>query len=362
MLRRHGRSEEGATAVLVAICLLMIFGAGAVAVDLGSAWETKRDFVVDTDAAALAGANALAEPGGDCPAAEGAAAAFLSANLGETVTPAELKSGVGASLVCDSGSGRVTVGWTGEAQQTLSGALGDESLDVFASSTAQVATTAGGGGLRPVAACLFDAEIQAWLAGGEGTTYRFDLNGAPTSCGGAPGNWGWTCFDRDHGPYVSDGPTGCDGNNGQTRIESMLEHGYSGDVDLGDPPPAPPVTDDEDCIPATPATDWCDGKPGSLGASMNATLQGLVDSGLEFPILGIYDYTGNGANAATAPAAFIGVRLVDFKISGKNADRFLEFELRSILLDGTSTVQTSGQLTTTTAVLCGADAVGDFCD
>ena len=355
------RAEDGATAVLVAICLLLLVGAGAIAIDLGSAWTTKRSLVVDTDSAALAGARVLADPGGDCAAAEVAAAEFLSANLGESVTPAQLKSGSGGSLVCDAGARRVTVGWTGQAQQTLSGALGEDSLDVFSSSTAQVASTPGGGGLRPIAACLFDAEIQAWLAGGEGTTYRFDLNGAPTSCGGAPGNWGWTCFDRDHGPYDADGPTGCNGNNGQTRIESMLEHGYSGDVDLGDPPPAPPAPDDEDCVPATASVDRCDGKPGSLGSSMNSILQGLVDSGLEFPILGIYDYTGNGSNAATSPAAFIGVRLVDFKTTGKNADRYLEFELRSILLDGTSTVQTSGQLTTTTAVLCGADAVGDFC-
>ena len=94
------RAEDGATAVLVAICLLLLVGAGAIAIDLGSAWTTKRSLVVDTDSAALAGARVLADPGGDCAAAEVAAAEFLSANLGESVTPAQLKSGSGGSLVC----------------------------------------------------------------------------------------------------------------------------------------------------------------------------------------------------------------------------------------------------------------------
>lgn len=353
-----GHPDEGAVAIIVAICLLMLFAVGAAAIDLGSMWETKRETVIDTDAAALAGARALV--GGDCSDAKQAAESTLADNLGL----ASVTLTTGDTFDCDATSQLVSVNHTATAQQTLSGALEVERLDVYSSSTATLVDRLGAG-LRPIAACLFDDDIQNWIAGGEGSVYRFTLDNEPTNCGGAPGNWGWTCFDRDHGPYNNDAATGCNGNMGQPRIDTMLQYGYSGTVDLGASPTG--VADDEDCIPDTPDIDTCNGSPGSLGNSTAPSLAALRDSGIVFSILGIYTYEpggggggggGGGANAQTTPAAFIGVRLIDFQVTG--SDRWMDFELINMFDNGSSAVLTSGQPTTPSAVICGTDG-GSVC-
>lgn len=57
------RRDDGAVAVVVAIMSIVLFGMGAMAVDLGNAWSRKRMTQTDADLAALAGAAQL--PAGD---------------------------------------------------------------------------------------------------------------------------------------------------------------------------------------------------------------------------------------------------------------------------------------------------------
>lgn len=350
------RAEDGATAVLVAICLLLLVGAGAIAIDLGSAWQTKRGAVVDTDAAALAGAQALV--GGDCADAETAAEAFLAANIGDGAV--NLLPGV--DFFCDGTAGTVQVDLSAAAQQTLSGALGADSLDVFSSSTAQMSEGTPGGGLRPFSVCMTDPAISGWISGGAGTVHQVDVtktwkNKASDNCqGGAPGNWGYVCYTK--GKHNA-------GSCSATSVTALTLDGYDGSVDLGLPTPT-----DGDCDPETADADDCDPITGSINAShfqdaldtiacAVATHPTASDCPYQFAILGIDSFTGNGSNAAIHPTHFIGVVLRDWEIKGSGG--FLEFELVNLFDEGTSAVISEGVLAEPSVALCDADNVDSQC-
>ena len=58
---RLGRDEEGATLILVALSLIMLFGFAAIAVDGAMAWSQKRENQAAADTGALAGAQFVAD-------------------------------------------------------------------------------------------------------------------------------------------------------------------------------------------------------------------------------------------------------------------------------------------------------------
>lgn len=368
---QDGTDEGGAVAVIVAICLLLLFGAGAIAIDLGSAWQTKRDLVVDTDAAALAGAKAMAA-GEDC---ESAAAEYISANLGVTVTAEELEAANQAVDLCDEASGVVTVRWTTEAQQTLSGAISSGDLTVLAQSMARIKDDYPGGGLRPMSVCMENPEIQAWIAGdgnadGQGGsdadgeipdspnehTLGFDKSWNPTDgpCGGASGNWGWVCFQKKEYNADSCNPNG---------TAAMLLQGYTGVVDLVTTDPA-----DGDCDAVEDGRQPCDPMTGSTNANkVEQALNDLVcdrdlparECPYQFSVLGISSFAGNGSTATFTPSAFVGVVLRDWTLHGSSGD--FTYELVNLFDDGTSAVVRDGVLDDTTIVICGGDG-GSVCE
>lgn len=56
---RSQTTERGATAIMVALLAVVLFGMAAITVDLGNAWARKRDVQTQVDLAALAGASSL---------------------------------------------------------------------------------------------------------------------------------------------------------------------------------------------------------------------------------------------------------------------------------------------------------------
>lgn len=84
MRRLRCGSDDGAIAILVAVFAIVLFGFGALIVDLGMARVTRRDAQNAADAAALAAANALYANGQtpDFGAAVTAAKAFAKSNFG----------------------------------------------------------------------------------------------------------------------------------------------------------------------------------------------------------------------------------------------------------------------------------------
>lgn len=81
--------QSGAVVVLVALLLVVLFGFAALAIDVGNAYLVRGQMQNAADAAAHAGAVALAQPDGGEDQAEAAAIKFARAN-GFTLTAAEI--------------------------------------------------------------------------------------------------------------------------------------------------------------------------------------------------------------------------------------------------------------------------------
>lgn len=376
------RQESGAVAVVVAICLMALLGIAALAVDLGSAWSTKRDLVTDTDAAALAGSKVLKR---DCTnlvlATTEARSVFrANADTAAAIPDADIVvEPVPGTGVCDA----LRVTYTGEAQTTFAGAVGTNELKVLSSSTAVVPVVSAGG-LRPITVCLSDPEVGAeWALDGVGGaypdtyTYTFDKvfdtgkakPGDPV-CGSAPGNWGWACFDQAHdkvNKHDSPPPDACNGNADRKSIAQMLVNGYDGVVDLGDTA----ANADDDCSePGTGKSDItkCDLIPGNKinGGQKNdcATdpmksaecgLWYLWDQQITFPILGVSSYDAGGSNGVGTPQAFVGVRITSVDFDAKPES--VTFELVNLFDSGTSATLDKGTPTTYgTTQLCANDS------
>ena len=290
--------DEGAVAVIIAICLLLLFGAGAIAIDLGSGWETKRDLLVDTDAAAFAAAQVAVEKGCDTGEARAAAEEFLSSNLGSTVT-------LSVPDQFDCSGGKVKITFTDAAQQTLSGALGVEELNVLSSSTVEFRDAFGP--LRPIGICNDLAPIKAALAsppGEDGVPLVVSMEKSwhsPGGCGGEGGYWGWLCFA---------------GNCGDSEVRPWMRDGYTGSVDLGSDEVGKRNWDDagrdEDCDPPA-GQDTCTTSQGNvpnLNSQMGADLKSLV--GEQFSILvtdKIYPASACATHPCVHPWGFAYVRL-----------------------------------------------------
>lgn len=101
MRRVSVHSERGATAVIVAILLVALFGFTALAVDLGAAWADKKQLQNGADAAALAIAQQCAA--GTCPGSPNSEAdSYAKANKFNATSSAT------GSAVIDAGAQQVT--------------------------------------------------------------------------------------------------------------------------------------------------------------------------------------------------------------------------------------------------------------
>lgn len=315
------RGEDGASLVVVILSLFVLLGAGALAVDAGSLWMTKRNFVADTDAAALAGAMHAAEAGCDTALAEAEveaeAQSYLAANQGGAVSGTP-----DVTVDCDEDT--VTVDYTGQAPMTFAGALGFSQLDVFSSSTAEFDFDPEGQ-LRPMATCIGNPMVE--VAGAAGwdtpaliTTFENGNTSELSACGSQPGNWGWLCLDskcgnKDADPKCSD-PDG---------FRAFVRCGYDPGLQVGaapidGSPPlyAPPYDEqDEDCYAEGGPSDWCETKTGALSGSMT----GAFDAALEqrvFPIILTDRFDSKPGQTTVHPKALLWVRMDGYCIAPNN--------------------------------------------
>ena len=73
----RGMNERGSVSVLLAVCMAVVIGAGAIVIDAGQIWSSRRELVTAADAAAFAAAAAYAEYGDGCTSI---AASYVAAN------------------------------------------------------------------------------------------------------------------------------------------------------------------------------------------------------------------------------------------------------------------------------------------
>ncbi|MFA5787820.1 MAG: pilus assembly protein TadG-related protein [Actinomycetota bacterium] len=351
------RDERGVSAIIVAIALVLLFGAAALSIDAGSVWKTRRDLITDTDAAALAAARYLsgARPGACLlAAAQGrGSAAFQEALsvLGENDLRTELEPGLeGFQIVCVGEAGLVRVRARLGAHLTFAPVLGFNDIRVFSGSTAQFGPLSSVTNLRPIGLCAADEHIGEWIAAqgnpndpvykllrglpdpttpgltdhpeyaGAGVVHRIPFTKSQDSdCGDSEGNWGWLDFNGNEPP------------NGADALKEWLLDGYDGFVYDGStyPPTLGGNTPgDEDCEVRGPddnSPDPCEGNPGANDSTKSALNEILCPAGtaadncpFSFPVV-VYDtVTGTGSNAEYHLVGFLGVVLRGYnKVTGQ---------------------------------------------
>lgn len=172
------RDERGATAIVVALSAVLLFGLAAIGVDLGNAMNRKKETQTSADFAALAGANGL-------PVTTDATRQLVADYLNKNKTSTD------GNDKCDEGSGPVTASELGDGDNSngevtfpssstirvvapaakvqfgMATTLGFSDTCVQSIATARIAS--GGGGLAPfyaTAACSTGPQVLKSDAGG----------------------------------------------------------------------------------------------------------------------------------------------------------------------------------------------------
>jgi hypothetical protein len=273
-LSTNDRRDEGAVAVIVAICTLLFVVLAAFAVDIGNAYAQSRQLSVAADAAALAAAAKVGEAlplGVDCAAALAAtpSAQTIAQQVANDVNAASNKAnGAGAtepvdlvSVGCaDAKTIEVTVKNSRSVQTGLAGVIGIDRLLPNADATARYARYSTAGGLRPWAIC--DDTVER-AQNDESRTFGTGIDRQIGPCGStANGNWGGVDFDG--------------GNNAAGDLVMWTRYGYPGAVQIPNP-----------LLPAD---------PGVSLSQLDSAFRSLVNQVVLLPSVSAYN-EGSGNNA-----------------------------------------------------------------
>jgi hypothetical protein len=299
--------DQGAVAIIVALCATMLLVLAAFAVDFGTAYAQKRALSTGVDAAALAAAKQIEQ---DTEATETCAAIASKYAVGTTpyntlrstvVTsyindndPAGSSTGnigeaallpddEGLSVSCVNNLGLVVKVATDKQVGTVFGGLaGVDEIDVSQSARAAMGPAKAITGLRPYGICQGIADqviAQPTLS----HTIRFD--NSSMGCGSAPGNWGVLDFNG--------------GSNPTGEIEDWTEFGYNQPITI---PPSGTLT-----FPGNPGAP----NPGALRDEMNS----ILDKEITIPIFDLV--TGTGQNSVFRITGFLGVRVCAWKFNNQ---------------------------------------------
>lgn len=351
--------DDGASIIIVVICLTVIMGAAALAVDAGSLWASRRAIITATDSAALAAADYLVNQPTSA-ACQAAVSSGVSSGAGAQSTN-YLQNNQSSSTLdsfqlapyhndCGTGAGKVTIRASMPAPLTFAPTIGISSASASALSVAEYGPLISAEGLRPIGICAQDPHIQAWIAAGGNPldpNYLALRGSDPTypiyagagvvnriyftkqlssSCGSSPGNWGWLNF----------------AGGGANALTTWLLNGYPGPVSIGDTVPGKTGAD-----AATQA---------ALNTVLCPVPTPAANCPYQFPIV-VYDTaTGNGSNVVFHVVDFIGLVLRGFNnVTGNpNNQSYFDFEFTNLIAEGTIGITSTGGIPPLKGVhLCG---------
>jgi hypothetical protein len=367
------RDDQGVAAIIVAICLVAIFGAAVLAIDAGSLWTTRRHLITGTDAAALAAARFFDEnPGAVCTNTSSGrqeAEGLLTGNDASSTMEEFSVSAYNGD--CASGAGHVRVQARLRAQSAFAGIFGRANLSALSISTAQWGPLVSAIGARPIGICDKSPRFSEWATmtpgdyqalmtaplpdhanslypGASMPVQRvfFEKIGGGSDCSSGntgAGNWAWLDFD------------GTFGGNGSPAVDARLVGGYDDTVALTP----------HDCNPADDGGQDCPTQTGALGNSTRDSLDVLLcppDTPTEncktFMIV-VYDsLSGTGNNTMYRQIAFLGVVLRGYnKVTGNpGPDSWFDFEFVHAQFTGSVGPNPSGSTPTVHGVqICGVD-------
>ncbi len=219
----RSQRDEGAIAVFVAVCAILLLGMAAFAVDFGNAFANKRQLSVAADASALAAAravNATIPVGGTCNAAALQATAQSAAETSNAQNDLRNDSVVtGVDVSCTDGLVEVTVRNERSVPSFFGGVFGANGYTPTGTATAQLFVPSGVSGLRPIAACQASllANYQPAASPAVANPFLVTVSNASAVCGTASsGDWGFTNFLEQGGYGEFNQPTAPAYNPGET--------------------------------------------------------------------------------------------------------------------------------------------------
>jgi Flp pilus assembly protein TadG len=220
--------ERGAAGVTVALLLLVLIGAGAMAVDVGQIYVERAELQNGADAGALAAAQLCAEDSGcSQTAAEAAAAPLANGNARDdasTVKSVDLSVANQVTVTTSTLDGTSGAGFL---SKMFASALDAPPATVGASATAAL-TFPSGGGAFPLAFSNECWDLSDAVDTGELQKISWKPGVTCTNASGhtIPGGWGWLddpdadCYSvTSTGNVIGSDP----GNNKPTQCESILQ-------------------------------------------------------------------------------------------------------------------------------------------
>lgn len=308
-LRIDATNERGTVLLIVGVAMTILFGISALVIDMGQNLSEQRRLSTATDAAALAAAQAYGYGAAGCA---NIAPDYLSRNADDATL-------LGCDAFGDTTNG--TFGWVVvEAEITVgqffAGTIGRDTVTISHSSVAVFGGLDGSfsSGARPMSLCfqglLSNPAYLAWqaLPAGSGSApikILYNKN-QPDDCGDTTGNWGFIDFDG--------------GSNSNSDTKDWIEFGFPDPVEVG----------------------WYEGSPGAMSGTHKSALQALKNSGEQFWLPVVTEGGGNGANVMYHVTNFMPVRLVDFKVTGKQSKRFVEIVIDPTDLSGSCCAPPTG--------------------
>lgn len=359
-LVRRLRDERGISAVIVAICMIALMGAGMITLDYGNTIQTRRNLITGTDSTALQQAVIEAKTVG--AACQLGWTDYLARNVGTFVAGTE--QCVRHPDLANPGTGWLEVQARKESRTRLGGFFGIGNTEPWSLSAAQYGFVTSVRGLRPMSFCNLNEHVQEWLnivdvepdgstitpaeqasynllrgsnadhptpAGSTGVVHRMWENKGWTTglCGpGASGNWGWMDFDC--------GTSGGDCGNPNNDLRDWLQNGFDGNVGVFSGPMSSCDTSDD---PYDYPGGCVNGETGSRGAALDTELQYLVTNGIRFhvPIFKYVCCTGNTVHFQLY--GFLGVRMWGFGTQA--SEHYFDLEFFELLTQGLCCTKTA---------------------
>lgn len=198
-LKRNLDSEEGSIAIITILILTSLFGATALAIDMGLLYQTKARIQAAADASALAGAQELMESD-NVTYADQVCADYINNNVSEPYN---------SNINVDRSSSSVTVKLTKEVKFFFAPLIGIEKTTVSASATAAASTIIRMRNIVPFG--VVDQEFKY----GEQYILKYGAGGNSNSY---HGNYGALAL----------------GGNGASTYRDNIKYGYQGELGVGD--------------------------------------------------------------------------------------------------------------------------------
>lgn len=311
---RFATDERGVAGTMVAILLVVLLGSGAVAVDLGNLWASRRHAVTASDAGSLATAKEYALGRNGC--GNGTPEEYVEERNDAGLVSCEHRV-VGAN------SGLVTVWAAIPVDFQFASIFGVDDRDAASGTTTAYGLLGNAAALRPMGVCMEHPIILAWYeALSNGITQWDPANNGFTDpniyndnetlggCDGAPGNWGMLDLNCQ-----LDGSGDCeDPDNSDKETQTWVAVG---------------------CLPNEPSKSWCPngvdipseitGDVGTLAGSIGDELAVLQASQTHFclPVFDKNPDRGVGQNAVFSVVDTVPVIVKDFKVTESDDERYL---------------------------------------